>query len=223
MTTIETAPVSPSAAAVATFIPTTALTIEPPTGIFADHEVPEFCTAVRDPAVLCGSVLRTVAAYGTAARVWSPAKPRELTLAQMLDAAELRSSPWDRWCEWIASLPVEVIDVLLAEAVTFCGMVYDRPLTEEYAVETLNDRDDLQSANDALHAMFSRSNNAALDALLDALDKKIMAHADVFTRPAAARAIAADERLCAVAWQEPATTVGQIAADAMYAFVEGEQ
>jgi hypothetical protein len=42
MTTIETAPVSPSAAAVAAFIPTTALTIESPTGIFAGHPLQRY-------------------------------------------------------------------------------------------------------------------------------------------------------------------------------------
>ena len=217
-------PVSPSTAAVAAFNPTPALNIEPPTHIFSGCEAPECVGAVHDPAVLCGNVLRTVAAYGTAARVWSPAVTASRpTVTQLLDAAEARNSPWDRWCNWVASLPVEVIETLLAEAITFGGMVYDRPVTEEYAVETLNDRDDLESAKNAMHGMFPRGKTAAFDAMLRALDAKIRSHADVFDRPAVARAIAADERLCAIAWQEPDTTVGQIAADAVRIVVEGAQ
>lgn len=216
-------PVSPSAAAVAAFTPTATLAIEPPTHIFAGCEAPECVGAVHDPAVLCGNVLRTVAAYGTAARVWSPAaKPLNLTIEQMLDAAEARNSPWDRWCNWVASLPVEVIDTLLAEAITFCGMIYDRPVTEEYAVETLNDRDDLQSAIEALYMRFFRRKNEPLETLLRALDEKIMANVAVFALPDVVRAIAADERLCAIAWQEPDSIVGQIAQSAVRIVVEGE-
>ena len=217
-------PVSPSAAAVAAFTPTAPLAIEPPTHIFAGCEAPECVGAVHDPAVLCGSVLRTVAAYGTAARVWSPAvKAVNLTVEQMLDASDSRDQPWDRWCNWIASLPVEVIETLLAEAITFVGMVYDRPVTEEYAVETINDRDDLQSAIEALYMRFFRRKNEPLETLLRALDEKIMANVAVFALPDVVRAIAADERLCAIAWQEPDSIVGQIAQSAVRIVVEGAQ
>lgn len=214
-------PVSPSAAAVAAFIPTATLAIEPPTHIFAGCEAPECVGAVHEPAVICGSVLRTVAAYGTAARVWSPAvKAVNLTVEQMLDASDSRDQPWDRWCNWVASLPVEVIETLLAEAITFVGMVYDRPVTEEYAVETINDRDDLQLALAALYMRFFR--HEPLETLLRALDEKIMANVAVFALPDVVRAIAADERLCAIAWQEPDSIVGQIAQSAVRIVVEGE-
>ncbi len=217
-------PVSPSTAAVAAFNPTPALNIEPPTHIFSGCEAPECVGAVHDPAVLCGNVLRTVAAYGTAARVWSPAVTASRpTVTQLLDAAEARNSPWDRWCNWVASLPVEVIETLLAEAITFGGMVYDRPVTEEYAVETLNDRDDLQSAIEALNMRFFRRKNEPLETLLRALDEKIVANGAVFARPDVVRAIAADERLCAIAWQEPNLLVGQIAQNAVRIVVEGAQ
>ena len=174
--------------------------------------------------MLCGSVLRTVAAYGTAARVWSPALTASRpTVTQLLDAAEARNSPWDRWCNWVASLPVEVIETLLAEAITFGGMVYDRPVTEGYAVETLNDRDDLQSAIETLNMRFFRRKNEPLETLLRALDEKIMANGAVFARPDVVRSIAADERLCAIAWQEPDSIVGQIAQNAVRIVVEGAQ
>lgn len=220
MTTIETAPVSPSAAAVAAFIPTTALTIEPPTGIFDGHEVPEFCTAVRDPAVLCGSVLRTVASYGTAARFWTPARPRELTIEQLLDATMREYMPYERWRSWVLGLPSDVIATLGAEALAYIDGIYDAELTAENAVEFLENVVELETIVDAL---MLRDAHHPLLAIVRAICKRIRAARPLFMQSEVAEAIASDELLRAVAWQTPCDVVSMVVSDAMQSVVGGER
>ncbi len=212
-------PVSPSAAAVAAFNPTAPLAIERPTGIFAGHEVPEFLLALYDHGGLCGSVLRTVASYGTAARFWAPAHPWKLTTEQLLDPAVLASMPYDRWRSWVLGLPSDVIATLGAESLAYSDGVYDAALTEENAVEFLENVVELETI---VEALMLRDAHRPLLTIVRALCDRIRAARPLFMRHAVAEAIASDELLRAVAWQTPHDVVGLVVGDALDA-TEGAQ
>lgn len=210
----STIPFSPSHIALALYTPEAPVTIEPPPDIFAGLDVPKHLSELYAPeALLCGSPYRTVAAYVTAARLWTP--KRCITTLLSFMAALLdddASDPLIRARAWAESLSAEALNTVEAHAGLMVERLYEDMAdthAETWAPHaTLAWLDELTSVTIAL-AWAGRSKRIAERVAAferehgEALIARIMG--DATHR----EAVANDDRFGAVSWQEPASLVAR--------------
>jgi hypothetical protein len=210
----STIPFSPSIIALALYVPEAPVTIEPPDGIFAGLDVPKHLSDLYAPeALLCGSPYRTVAAYVTAARLWTPSRAvGRAALAAMYLFGDNATDPLNRSAAWVSSLSAAALDVVEAHAGLMVERLYEDmadPHAETWAPHaTLAWLDELTSVTIALVwsgrgariaervAAFEREHGEALIARImgDATHRE---------------AVANDDRFGAVSWQEPTSLVAR--------------
>ena len=206
-------PASPSMRALAAWNPEPAPTVAPPTHVFEGFVVAPWLRALyaRD---LYGSPSRTVIAYGTAARLWTPPASREAVQT----ALRGDDNPLLLFRAWFAALPRET----RSHVSEFLTIAMDRladeldDVTIETAAAWLRDRDDVTSVVAALASVPpTGTRGLGHAAFLARIDAKARTHASTWQHPDVVAGIARDPRFGAVAWQEPESLVGAIAGYAL--------